>query len=320
MRKAYSILLMLTVLLGVVSCTQMQEYSETRELMGTSVKITVVESNETRARIAMEKAFTEISRVEQVFSNHINTSAVSKLNQDKQVTANPEFLSIITDSIHYSDLSSGAFDITVQPVLSLLSRTYSEENRPPTGKEMEEACGKVGYDRISMIGKTVIIDEGMEVTLGGIAKGYAVDKAMDVLKDEGIEDALINAGGDMKGIGESVDGPWVVALQNPRDENDFITLFYLEDKAVATSGDYERYFVPDKKVHHILDPKRCKSATDAMSVTVIADDAKTADVLSTTIFVLGPDDGLELAERLDSIEALIIDSERMITRTSGFPE
>ncbi len=320
MRNPFAVLLMLIILLSAISCIQMQEYSETRELMGTNVKITVVESNETKARNAIEMAFTEISRIEQIFSNHINTSAVSKLNQDKQVTANPEFVSVITDSIHYSDISSGAFDITVEPVLSLLSRTYSEENRPPTEKEMEEACGMVGYERIFVIGKTVMIDDGMKITLGAIAKGYAVDKAMDVLKDEGINDALINAGGDMKGIGESVDGPWVVALQNPRDENDFVTLFYLEDKAVATSGDYERYFVPDKKVHHILDPLRCGSATDTISVTVLAGDAKTADALSTTIFVLGPDEGLELAERLDSIEALIIDSDREITRTSGFPE
>ena len=319
-RKRMGLVLSIVLLLLLCSCSNVSEYSETRELMGTFVEITVIESNSTKARNAMTKAFSEISRVEQIFSNYINTSAVSVLNKKGEVKANEEFNSVLLRSLYYSDMSSGAFDITVQPVLSLFTRTYTVEKRPPTSEELEAACALVGYDKIVVSGDLVMIDEGMEITLGGIAKGYAVDRAIAVLQEEGISNALVNAGGDMRAIGSKRGSPWIIALQNPRDRSDYITIIELEDKAIATSGDYERYFVPNKTVHHILDPKTCKSAEQLISVTIIADDATTADALSTTVYVLGPDEGISLVEELESVEALIIDEERRIIKSSGFPD
>jgi thiamine biosynthesis lipoprotein len=161
--------------------------------------------------------------------------------------------------------------------------------------------------------------EGMKITLGAIAKGYAVDQAIDLLKSEGIQHALIDAGGDIRAIGRKSEGPWGIALQNPRNSSDYVALIPLDDQAVATSGDYERFFDENKSFHHIIDPKTGYSATSLISVTVIAKNLTHADALATTIFVMGPEKGIGLLESLPDVEGLLITRDRKVLSTEGFP-
>jgi len=158
----------------------------------------------------------------------------------------------------------------------------------------------------------------MEITLGGIAKGYAVDEALEVLEGMDIKHALVNAGGDMATLGSKPEGePWNVALVNPEDTSQSLATFTFWDKAIATSGNYERYFDPEKEAHHIINPKTGYSAKECISVTIIAENCMQADALATGVFVMGPDDGIKLVESLDDVECLIVDADRIIHRSSG---
>ena len=165
----------------------------------------------------------------------------------------------------------------------------------------------------------------MSIDLGGIAKGYAVDEALKVLSGLGIDNALVNAGGDIGTIGIKLDGTgWLIELDNPfdDDEEDPATIeplpgFLIEEMAVATSGNYYRYYDPEKSVHHITDPLTGYSADGCTSVTIIASSCTEADVLATSVFVKGPIEGLKLIEEIDGVEALIIDNNRKSTASTG---
>ena len=176
----------------------------------------------------------------------------------------------------------------------------------------------VGCEKIRATASGISIEDGMSITLGGIAKGYAVSEAVKVLREKGIKHGLINAGGDIETIGRKIDGtPWTIALENPRDRSDFITRFNLEGKAVCTSGNYIRYFDPEARVGHIMDPRTGFSVSHCMSVTIITDNCTTADVLATSVFVMGPGPGMDLINELDDVEGLIIDANRTIHRSQG---
>jgi len=179
----------------------------------------------------------------------------------------------------------------------------------------------VGSDKIDINAITSSISfkkVGMEITLGGIAKGYAVDEAIKVLKNMGIKHALINAGGDLTTIGSKADSShWTIALQDPENEANYITRFKISGKAIATSGNYERYYNESANVGHIMNPKTGYSSTDCWSVSIIADNCTEADALATGVFVMGPDAGMKLVESLQDVECLIIDSNGIIHRSSG---
>ncbi len=160
---------------------------------------------------------------------------------------------------------------------------------------------------------------GMRVTLDGIAKGYIIDAAIRMLRAQGIYNALVNIGGDMRGVGVTTAGnPWKIALQHPRDPEVYLAVIHLADRAVATSGDYERYFLPDKRAHHIVDPKTGLSATSLISVTVVAEMAVDADALATAVFVMGPKNGLELIEISEGVEGLLVTKDREVLLSNGF--
>lgn len=299
----------------------MKKVSETRELMGTIVTITVYDESSSRARKAIDAAFKEMEKVDRLMSTYKKESEVSRLNRDGYLK-NPsrELMYVIERSLYYSRLSDGAFDITVQPILKLYTHTYKNLGRPPTEKELERARELVGYENILLGRDEIRLNrKGAMITLGGIAKGYAIDMAIESLERNGIKSALVNAGGDIRAIGAKPGGErWHIALQNPRKKGDYITIVYVVDKAVATSGDYERYFDPNKKVHHIINPRTGRSTRELISVTIVADKAIDADALATTVFVLGPERGLQLIESTDRVEGLLITQDRRIIRSSGF--
>ncbi len=255
---------------------------KTRTLLGTIVEITVVDRDKPRRAInrSLEKAFREIERIEQLLSRFRPGSDISRINRDAYLRPTKvafETIALIEKSIRFSQLTDGAFDITLE---------------------------RAGYRNIKILKqrqRVSFANAGMKLDLGGIAKGYAVDKAIEVLKQEGIKNALINAGGDIYGLGlKDRQGSWQVGLQHPRKKDVILAVLELEDRACATSGDYERR-------GHIINPKTGYPCKDApASVTVLAEDCLTADALATSVFVLGPEKGINLVNQLEGPEAIVV--------------
>ena len=315
------ILILFALILLVGGCSELKKIEQTKELMGTIVTITIYDENEDKAKEIMEKAFDEIERLDNLLSNYKNDFEVSLLNKNSFIE-NPsdDLVYNIKKSLYHSDISNGAFDITVQPILDLYKDSFESKKRAPTGEEIEDALKLVGYEKIRLKYRNISMQPGMKITLGGIAKGYAVDRAVSVLQwNNTIKHALVSIAGDIKAIGNKGGAnKWVIALENPRNKGQYIAKINLDNKAVSTSGDYERYFEPTKKFHHIIDPETGYSATKLISVTIIADKAVDADAIATAVFVLGPDEGLQLIEKLENVEGLLITPDKKIIKSSEF--
>ncbi len=316
--KKFIILLLLFLL--TASCSSLKKAEQTKELMGTVVTITLYDENKDRAEQAIELAFKEMERIEKLLSNYKNTSEVYILNENREIdNASNELIYVLGKSLRYGDLSEGAFDISVQPILDLYRHTFEELKRQPTDEEIKETLKLVGYEKIFIKNRHVEFTKpNMKITLGGIAKGYAVDKAIDVLQNQGIKHALVDMKSSIRTIGNKGTEDWSIALQNPRNKDEYITIIRMNNNSLSTSGDYERYFNENMTFHHIINPLTGYSATELISVTIIADNAMAADALSTSVFVLGKEKGLELIESLDNAEGLIITKDKGIIRSKGF--
>ncbi len=315
---------------GLSSCgfRTLERFEETREMMGTYVTI-IIYADKEDSRGAMEAGFKRIQEVIDIASVYDEKSEISLLNRDGFIDdPSDELRELISLSIEYYNISSGSFDITIKPVLVLWSGGLWKESEEIQAAEIQETLKLVGSDKIIIEDNRIYFTvEGMSADLGGIAKGYAADKALEVISEQGIKHALINAGGDVAAIGRKADGEkWLIELEDPDGAENkssgtgALPSFVFEDKAVATSGNYHRYYDPEKKVHHITDPATGYSADRCISVTIIADSCTEADVLATSVFVKGPVEGMELIEKMEGIEALIIDNDRNIYRSSGLLE
>jgi thiamine biosynthesis lipoprotein len=220
--------------------------------------------------------------------------------------------------LHFASISGGAFDPTVKPLVDLWMEKVRAWGRLPTTGELSKALALVGWQNLVIDehkGRARFLKQGMAITLGGIAKGYAVDRAVEVLKDSGIERALVDIGGDIRGFGPKT---WRIAIQHPRDEYEWLEVIDLKNSAVATSGDYRQFFLlGERRVHHILDPKTGEPADAVMSVTVVARNCLDADALTTLVFVLGPEKGKELLDSLE-VPGLIVDSAGQIIMSEAW--
>ena len=334
MKKSYQViagfLILLIVLLMSVTCARELpiRFEETRSLMDTYVKV-VIYADEGIAEEAINAAFARMEEIERIATIWDSEGEAFKLNQDGYSdTPSDELLELINLSLDYSELTDGSFDITVQPLLDLweynpdADKQFWELDESTQKAEINKALKLVGPDQIITEDNTIRFkEEGTKITLGGIAKGYAVDEALEVLRDMGIKYALVDAGGDIGTLGSKPDGElWNVALVNPDDTSQSLANFRFSDKSVATSGNYVRYFDPEAKVHHIINPDTGYSATDSISVTIIAESCTQADVLATAVFVMGPESGMRLVESLDDVEGFIVDGDRIIYRSSGLSE
>jgi len=267
-------------------------YKSKQVMMGTFVE--VVSPDERAAKIA----FAEIKRVENLLSCYITDSEVSRLNRDGQIKASPETIYVVRRAGEFYLASSRVFDITIGPLMELWG-FRDNEHRVPSDEEIQITLGKIGFDKVQISDNIIKFKtRGVKIDLGGIAKGFAVDCAIDKLREAGIESALINAGGDIYCLGDKAGRPWKVAIRNPRSSG---AAGYLEikDKAVATSGNYEQYFVHRGiRYTHIIDPRSGKPVkAQASSTTVIASDCLTADALATSTFILGKERGEKLAQQ-----------------------
>jgi FAD:protein FMN transferase len=299
-------------------------FEETRELMDTYVRVVIYAKEET-AQEAINAAFTRIEEIEAIATSWDVEGEAYKLNETGYLE-NPsdEILELLNLSLEYNEITEGYFDVTVQPLLDLWSynptaeKQFWELDKDTQQTRINEAKGLIGSDKIIIKDGTVRLKEGSTITLGGIAKGYADDEALKVLSKMGIKHAFIDAGGDICTMNSKPDGePWGIALVNPDDTTQFLASFAVSDMAVTTSGNYERYFNPEKTVHHIMNPKTGFSAGECISVTIIAKTGTVADILATGVFVMGPEKGMQLVESLDDVEALIVDSNRNIHKSSG---
>ena len=313
------------VLVCLLACTYkpLIRYEKTRSLMGSFATIIVYSSDEEAAQGAIDAAFARMEEIEKIASIFDEEAEAFRLNQDGYLDApSDNLLKLINMSLDYSQSTDGCFDITVQPILDLWQAGLYKESPEVQQNRINETLGLVGWDKIGIEDNKIYFqEEGMKITLGGIAKGYAADEALVVLRDKDIKHALVNAGGDMATLGAKPSGePWIIDLANPDDTSQSLATFLFSDKSVATSGNYERYFDPDKKAHHIINPKTGYSANECISVTMIADSCIQADALATAVFVMGPEDGLELVESLDGVECFIVDSSRTIHHSSGLSE
>ena len=283
-------------------------FKETRLVMGTYAEVSVYDTDKEKAARAVDEALGEMERLDGLMSNYKTTSELSRINRDAPLAptgCDPELLGVIEDSLGYSRLSGGAFDITVEPLVSMWG-FYEGKVRVPEADEIEEILPAVSYENIEIEGEgdsrlISFSHPGTRIDLGGIGKGFAVDKAVDTLKRLEITSALVNLGGNIYALGHPPGADaWKIGIQHPRDRGTLLGYLELKDKGVATSGDYERFVtINGKRYSHILDPRTGMPVGKVVSVTVIADTAMEADALSTAAFILGPEEGADLLEDID---------------------
>ncbi len=258
------------------------------------------------------------------FSRTNEESEVSMINsaQGNPVEVSPETATLIKKGLYYGKLSDGAFDITIGSV-SRLWDFKAEEPALPDQAALAEALQHVDYKKVVVEGNTVKLqDPAAALDLGAVAKGYIADLLKEYLEGEGVHHALINLGGNVLAIGGKPDGSaFNIGIQKPFDESGIpLTSVRIKDKSIVTSGTYQRYFEKDGTLyHHILDPYSGYPCNNGLaSVSIITDSSLTADALSTTCFILGPEKGLELVNQLDNVEAVFVDSEEKITYSNNF--
>lgn len=297
-----------------------------RQLMGTRWLIQVAPANgvdEQTVRRDIESAFEEVARVESIMSEWRPDSPISAVNAaagEDPVSVPDELRDIILRARDVSERSDGAFDVTWKGMGDLWS-LREDSFSPPDEQAIAIARARVDYRKILVQEDRVgLAEQGMQIGLGGIAKGYGVDRAADVLQAAGLRSYYIDGGGDIRVSGTKHGRPWRVAVRHPRGApNDVLTVVEVSDAAIVTSGDYENFRVADgRRYHHIIDPRTGRPAEGCQSVTVVAPSAETADALATAAFVLGPEKGLELIAGQPGAEALIVDSQGRPWRTEHF--
>jgi len=312
-----SLLVSVFVLNDLFFPPDLNSYNATREMMDTWVSITVFDSDKGHAQTAMDAAFSRMETVVAIASSFDPSAEVARLNATGRLDLpSPELIDIIEQALIIFDVSHGTFDITIEPLLDLWRFNPAAETQfwdLPSDIQKQaiaEAMAVIGADRLMLTREPVSAIElipGMKITLGGIAKGYAVDQGMQVLMEQGIQHALINAGGDVAVAGGTPSGqPWAIALRDPEVARYMFAEFELVDGAIATSGNYLRFFDPDAEVGHIMDPRTGSSAHLSSSATVIAPTCTEADALATAVFVLGPIAGVEIIDQLEGIEAMVL--------------
>ena len=316
-----------TLILGVTlltACTTEKQspVRRTHFIMGTLVEITVSHADENVANLAMTQAFDEMRRIEKLMSPHLLDSEISQLNRSAGGAAlalSPEVVEVLREAARWSEASAGAFDVTIEPVARLWNFDEAEP-QVPDPERLKRALTKINYRDIKIKnGRVRLTQPGMAINLGGIAKGYAVDRAAAILRGL-VPNAIINAGGDLTAFGRrDPEHPWIIGLQHPRQPNKVLASFAVEKRGVATSGDYQKYFIRDGiRYHHILNPKTGQPARGLTSVTVIASNVMQADALATAAFVMGAERSLAWIDTLPEVEALVVLEDGTLKFSRGF--
>ncbi|MBF0194561.1 MAG: FAD:protein FMN transferase [Magnetococcales bacterium] len=307
-----------------------KKHTTTQLLMGTLVSITTWGVEDKKESKAVADAFLEIARVESLMSSHKKSSQVSLINLKQSQIVDKELLELIKEAQRIKKLSNGAFDLGLGKLITMWGfSTDNPPNKPPEDTEIASWLNEFKEgDGIAISEKNnsiSITKQAIALDLGGIAKGYAIDRAIVSLKKSGVQNALVNAGGDLRGIGKKGDKPWRVGIQHPRKQDKLIVATQWSngqnvDMAMVTSGDYERFFIyKEKRYHHILNPKNGYPAKSGLqSVSVQTNSATLADGLSTAFFVLGEKASKELLKQIEDVEILIVRSDGTHWQSKGF--
>ncbi|MEM6733341.1 MAG: FAD:protein FMN transferase [Myxococcota bacterium] len=294
-----------------------------RKALATDVQILVFSNDAAGAKSASDAAFAEIDRIEALMSEWKTESEINQINNGAggaPVSVSKDTLTVLNLAKKVSAASQGAFSSTWAALRGVWNFEVPEGQAPiiPDEKALAGRTQLVDDAKLELTDSTAkLAAKGMRLGLGGITKGYAVDRALALMRERGFEDALVFVGGDIASSGRKGALPWVVGLQEPRAEG-YFAVITLEDEAIATSGDYEAYFeLEGKRYHHLLDPRTGMPAFETRSVSVVTKDAASADAYATAIFILGPEKGLELAEATDGLDTVIVDAKNQVTVSTG---
>jgi FAD:protein FMN transferase len=290
-------------------------------IMGTAISVELWSEDRQAGEAAVTAVMDEMHRIDRAMSPHRPDSELSRINAEaaeRPVPLSGEMFRLLTLAQRFSELSGGAFDLTYAAV----GRLYDyRAGTAPDPAALEAARALVGWRCLQLdpAASTVrFAKPGMCIDLGGFAKGHAVDNATALLRKRGIAHAYVAAGGDSRVIGDRRGRPWTIAIRDPRQEGEVVAVLPLEDVAISTSGDYERYFERDGvRCHHIVDPATCRSPAAVRSVTILAADGLTCEALSKSVFVLGAERGLALVESMADVDAVVVDSAGRLHRSSG---
>jgi len=309
---------------------------QTRMIMGTFAEVSIYSNDEKTAGMAIEESLDEMERMDRIMSNYKKDSELSRLNKKaakSPVPCNGELLDVIEQSQYYSELSGGAFDITVSPVVALWG-FFREKGHVPPDKEIEKVLPAVSYKNIVVnksndTKKPAAIsfkNTQTQIDLGAIGKGYAVDKALEIIRKYGISNGCINLGGNIYVLGTPPGkNAWKIGVQHPRNSGEILGYLELKNEATATSGDYERFFeFNGKRYSHIINPQTGRPVSGTIATTIVAPTSTEVDALSTSVFVLGHEKGMELIKKIPNAEAMIAYEEKdgkiAIDMTQGFKD
>ncbi len=296
------------------------ERSDLRMVMGTFARVIAVADNSKTAENCIEAAFSQLITVDNLMSTYKQDSELSRVNSGAfpdPVKVSATTFEVLQKSVEFSRLTDGAFDVTIGPLVQLW-RSAGDADSVPSDEQLAQARDKVGYDKLVLDANDLSVRftvEGMRLDLGGIAKGWAIDRAIETMQEKGAVGGMIDVGGDIRCFGMPPRGKkhWLIGLQDPEEATDALTVgrpllvLRLTDAAVATSGGYRRFaLIEGEKYSHIIDHKTGTSAQSLSSVSIIADTALDADALATAVSVMGPEKGFALIEALPQTEAVLI--------------
>jgi len=321
-RMGCSACALLTTLGALVGVPAQAEWLQREEaIMGTRCVVELWSADRAKGDGAIDAVFAEFRRIDASMSTYKPDSELSRVNAAAALGPVPisrELYDLLATSIEYSRLTGGAFDVTYASVGYLYDYRAHVH---PDAKQIAAALPGIDYRHIELDPATHSVRfgrAGVRVDLGGIAKGYAVDRGIAILQGLGIERAMVNAGGDTRIIGDRLGRPWIVGIRHPDDERRVVLRIPLTDTAMSTSGDYERYFEEDGvRYHHILDPRTGRSASKVRSVTVIAPTATRTDALTKSVFVMGAEDGIRFIDTLDDVDAIAVTPEGKVVYSKG---
>lgn len=289
--------------------------------MGTAISVELWSDDHAVGNAAVDAVMAEMHRIDRTMSPHKADSELSIINRDagtKPVAISAEMFHILARAAYFSRLSEGAFDISYAAVGRLFDyRTHAR----PSAAELAKARQAIGYRHVQLDAKNMTVQFARPdvcIDLGGFAKGHAVDNASRILRQLGISNANVSAGGDSRVIGDRRGRPWMIGIRDPRSADGVIAVLPLEDTSISTSGDYERYFDEDGvRFHHLIDPATGQSPNTVRSVTILAEDGLTTEAFSKIVFVTGIDKGMQLIESQDGIDAIIVDACGALHYSSG---
>jgi thiamine biosynthesis lipoprotein len=298
-------------------------WSREEAIMGTAIRVELWCEQRAAAHAALAAVMDEMHRIDAAMSPYLADSELSRIN--REAAAGPlrvsrEMLDLLARSIEFSELSGGAFDVTYAAVGHLYDYRRGIK---PGDDELARARAAVGFRNLLLdrdAGTVRFACAGMRIDLGGFAKGYAVERGAAILRQHGIAHAIVTAGGDSRIVGDRRGRPWTIGIRDPRRPGEVVAVLPLEDVAISTSGDYERYFDDEGGVrcHHIIDPGTGRSPAEVHGVTVVAPDGLVSEALSKSVFVLGLDRGMRLVASLPGVDAVVIDAGGGLHYSTGF--